>query len=102
MLLLHLNAKSGHYHMFPDTKYLVLRASVVYTATPHTSAPGSNPGKDAFLIEGRGFEPHFQNVFAHVVPVPMLVLPYVTGMHGAGWRPVDRCLCMMEHVMCHC
>ena len=37
------------------TVALVLRGSVVYIATPDTSAPGSNPGKGAPLIGGRGF-----------------------------------------------
>ena len=34
----------------------VLRGSMVYTATPRMSAPGSNPGKDTSLIGGHGFE----------------------------------------------
>ena len=31
---------------------------MIYTAITHTSAPGSKPGKDTFLIEGCGLEPH--------------------------------------------
>jgi hypothetical protein len=57
---------------------------MVTTITPDTSAPGSNPGLDASLIGGRGFEPYLYCVQVKVAPVPMLVSSYVMGIHGAG------------------
>ena len=54
------------------------------TAAPEVSAPGSNPSKGTSLVGGYGFESHNKQVQVEVVPVPMLVLPCVTGMYRAG------------------
>ena len=41
-------------------KSTVEHGSTATTVTPDTSTLGSNPGLDASLIGGRGFEPHTQ------------------------------------------
>ena len=65
---------------------------MVITVIPGTAALGSNSGRAAYLIG-----PMLICALTHVVPVPMLVSPYITGMHGvgggqstgdfAGWNP---------------
>ena len=63
---------------------VVLRGSMATIPAHDTSGPGSNPGEGSSLVGGYGFESHNNQVLVEAVPVPVLVLPYVTGMHGAG------------------
>ena len=72
------------------TVALVLRGSVVYIATPDTSAPGSNPGKGAPLIGGCGFESHFQNVFDTFRPGPDARIALCNGDARGGMEARQR------------
>ena len=57
---------------------------MIYTVIPHTSALGSNPGKGAFLIEGCGFEPHFQSAFDICRPGPNACIALCSGDARSG------------------
>ena len=63
---------------------VVLRGSMATIPAHDTSGPDSKPGKGSTLVGGYGFESYNNQALVEVVPVLMLVLPYVTGMHGAG------------------
>ena len=81
---------------------VVPRVSMVYTVTSDTGVPGSNPGRDSFLIEGCGFESHFQSAFVTYRPGPDARIALCNGDARSGRRPVDTWLRTMEHVMCPC